>query len=127
MQAFAPVPALLGGLLIGAWGWPVIFLINVPIGLATLWIVRRSVAPDRPASGVRRPGFDMPGAIMLALTLAAYALAMTAERGAILSAPVLLGVTGVGAVVFVLRQRHAAHPLIPLSVLREPGARWWLR
>lgn len=111
----------LGGLLVGALGWPVIFLINVPIGLGALWMVRRSVAADRPAGGEERPRFDLPGAILLALTLAAYAMAMTAERGGMLSAPVLLVAAGAGSVLFVLRQRRAPHPVIPLAILREPG------
>lgn len=111
----------LGGFLIEAVGWPVIFLINVPIGLATLWIARGALPADRPAAGAEHPRFDLPGAVVLALTLAAYALAMTAERDALLSAPVLLGAAGVGAVMFVLMQRRAAHPVMPLSVFRSPG------
>lgn len=110
----------LGGVLIDAAGWPVIFLINVPIGLLTLWIARRTLPADQATSGQDRPRFDVPGTVVLALTLAAYALATT-QRGAVLSAPILLGAAGAGAVLFVAMQRGTAYPVMPLSVFRDRG------
>lgn len=109
----------LGGLLIGAWGWPVIFLINVPIGLATLWVASRSLPADRKVAGSDRPPFDLPGAVVLALTLAAYALATTAQSGAFLSAPILLVAAGVGVALFLALQVKARHPVLPLAVFRD--------
>jgi EmrB/QacA subfamily drug resistance transporter len=106
----------LGGVLIDAWGWPVIFLINAPIGLLTLWMARRTLPADRRPTAADRPRFDIAGTVVLALTLGAYALATTAERGAI-----LFGLAGAGAALFIVMQRKAAHPVMPLPVLRSPG------
>jgi EmrB/QacA subfamily drug resistance transporter len=111
----------LGGVLIDAAGWPVIFLINVPVGLVTLWIARRTLPADRRASSVNRPRFDVCGTVVLALTLAAYALATTTEGGAALSSPILFGAASVGVVLFIITQRRAAHPVMPLAALREAG------
>jgi EmrB/QacA subfamily drug resistance transporter len=106
----------LGGLLIDAAGWPVIFLINAPIGLLTLWMVRGTLPADHRPTAADRPRFDIAGTVVLALTLGAYALATTVERGAI-----LFGLAGAGAALFIVMQRKAAHPVMPLLVLRSPG------
>ncbi|MEN3812076.1 MFS transporter, partial [Chromobacterium piscinae] len=65
----------LGGALIAAWGWPAIFLFNAPLGAAVFLLARRSLPADAPAERASR--FDCAGALLLALTLSAYALAMT--------------------------------------------------
>jgi MFS family permease len=111
----------LGGFLIEGFGWPVIFLINAPIGLATLWIARRTLPADKGAANAERRRFDLSGTVILAFTLAAYALATTAEAGARLSSPVLFAAAAAGAALFVAMQLRAAHPLVPLSILRGTG------
>lgn len=77
----------LGGVLIAALGWQAIFWVNVPLGLLTFLLAWRHLPPDRP--GVKKPwaSFDGPGTGLLALTLAAYALAMTVGRGTCHRAP----------------------------------------
>jgi MFS transporter, DHA2 family, methylenomycin A resistance protein len=58
---------ILGGLLIGAFGWRSIFLINLPIGLAgirfTLRFLDRSLAPQKTR------GFDLIGQALAALAV----------------------------------------------------------
>jgi EmrB/QacA subfamily drug resistance transporter len=60
-----------GGLVIGLggdhWGWRLTFLINVPIGLTALVLVRRWL-PDAPRAAHPRP-LDLPGAALLAAGL----------------------------------------------------------
>jgi MFS family permease len=104
----------LGGVLMTAFGWRAIFLVNVPLGLATLWLARRWLpAPPRDAAAAR-PRFDVAGTAVLALTLAAYALAMTARR------PQLLAVAAAGAAAFVAIEARAAAPLVRLAMFRDP-------
>ncbi len=69
----------LGGVLIAGWGWPAIFLINVPLGLVAIALVYRFLPGDRVTSGVI--AFDFSGAALLTVVLVAYALAMTLGRG----------------------------------------------
>ena len=110
----------LGGVLLAAFGWPAIFLINVPLGALTLALAYYALPPDRePEAG--RGGFDTVGTLLLALTLAAYALAMTTGRGSFgpINAALLLAAF-VGAGVFAFAETRTASPLIQMSTFRNP-------
>jgi len=67
----------LGGVLIAGLGWRAIFLVKVPLGVAALLLAHRHLPADRPAEKADRAGFDAVGTLLLAMTLATYALAMT--------------------------------------------------
>jgi MFS family permease len=111
----------LGGVLIAGLGWRAIFLVNVPLGLLTFLLARRHLPVDRRGPKTDRAGFDNLGTLLLALTLAAYTLAMTIGRGSFGSrnmALLLAAVFGVG--LFVLAETRAASPLIRLTMFRDP-------
>ena len=113
----------LGGLLIAGLGWPAIFLVNVPLGLVALGLAYRHLPADRRRADPR-PRFDVAGTLLLALTLGAYALAMTIGHGRIGSLGlVLLAGAVVGVGLFVVVERRAAAPLVRGAILREPGLR----
>jgi MFS family permease len=101
----------LGGALIAASGWRAIFFVNLPLGLLALALVLRHLPPDRPRASP--PAFDKLGALLLALTLGAYALAMTSGRG------LWLAVAALGAILFVRAERRAVAPLLRLSMFAD--------
>ncbi|NHZ83351.1 MFS transporter [Massilia sp. CCM 8695] len=106
----------LGGVLIAAAGWRALFFVSVPLGMAALVLAYRTLPGD-----VRRQAvFDHVGTLLLALTLGAYALAMTAGSGSfgILNLGLLLA-AAVGTGLFVLAETRVASPLIPLALLRD--------
>jgi MFS family permease len=111
----------LGGVLIAGAGWRAIFLINVPLGLLGLFLAHRYLPVDRREPNAGRIGFDRVGTLLLALTLAAYALAMTMGRGrfGLLNAALLLSAT-LGAGLFALAEARAESPLIRLAMFRDP-------
>jgi EmrB/QacA subfamily drug resistance transporter len=119
----------LGGVLIAGLGWRAIFLVNAPLGLLTFLIAYRWLPVDRqepknaPKKGPNadRPGFDTIGTLLLALTLAAYALAVTIGRGSFgpLNVALLLAAV-VGAGLFWRAEARAASPLIRLAMFRDP-------
>ncbi len=114
----------LGGVLIAGFGWRAIFLVNVPLGLLTFLLARRHLPVDRRGPKTGRAGFDRLGMLLLALTLAAYALAMTMARsrfGPINIALLLAAAIGVG--LFVRVEARATAPLIDLAIFRDPGLR----
>ena len=114
----------LGGALIAGLGWRSIFLINLPLGALTYVLARNTLPEDRRAAKKDGPGFDKVGTLLLALTLAAYALAVTIHTstdhggfGALNIALLLSAAAGLG--LFVLAETKAASPLIRLALFRD--------
>jgi MFS family permease len=111
----------LGGLLIAGFGWRALFLVTVPLGLMTLLLAHLYLPADRqkPTTGSTR--FDAWGTLVLALTLAAYALAMTLGRGhfGLFNMGLLLA-AGVGVGLFAFVETRVASPLIRLAMFRNP-------
>ena len=111
---------VVGGTLTAVVGWRAIFLINVPIGLLAVLLCRWKVppSPTRPAS------LDPAGqfAAVLVIGCGIGALVESGSHG--WTTPLSLGLlaaTALGALGFVLAERAAAHPVLPLGVLRRPG------
>jgi MFS family permease len=111
----------LGGALIAWLGWPAIFFINTPVGMLALFLAWRYLPVERRRPGTQRVGFDLGGTLLLAATLAAYALAMTLGRGSFgpLNLALLLA-TVAGAALLVLAEKRSASPLIRFAMLRDP-------
>jgi len=109
----------LGGVLMAGLGWRTIFLVNVPLGLVNLWLARRWLPRPLPTAAAARPRLDMPGTVLLAATLAAYALAMTSRHFG------LLAIAAAGLASFAWVESRSGAPLVRLAMLRDPalGAR----
>lgn len=112
----------LGGVLIAGPGWRAIFLILVPLGILNFLLTHRYLPVYEQRVKLDRNGFDSLGTLLLGLTLAAYALAMTVGGGhfarlnlALLSTAVL------GGSLFVLVETRVASPLIRLALFRNVG------
>lgn len=104
----------LGGLLIEALGWRAIFLVNVPVSLLAIILALPAPSGSRPPAAVRRRGYDLRGAVLLAAALAMFAVAMTSGP------PVLLVVTVICTGLFVRAERRAPAPLVRLAALGDP-------
>ncbi|MDC7787860.1 MFS transporter [Rhodoplanes sp. TEM] len=116
--AFGPS---LGGMLIGALGWRSIFWVGVPLGIVAVLLAYRHLPADRPRPAAERSRFDVVGTLLLAASLAAYALAMTMGRGGFgLLNAALLAAAGSGTVLFVRTETSAAAPLIRPTLFRDP-------
>ncbi len=111
----AALGPFIGGVLIDYASWRWIFLINVPLAVATVAVAHRWVPKTRDEDEVGR--FDVPGAVLAALALAATTYALI-EWGAPSAVPAaLLG--GVAAVAFVLVERRTPHAMVPLVLFRN--------
>lgn len=103
----------LGGWLIDAASWRLIFLINVPLAAAA-WIAVRHV-PETKASEPRT--LDVPGAVLVTAGLAGIAYAAIERSGAV---SVAAGAVGAAALVaFVAVERASSHPMLPLELFRS--------
>jgi EmrB/QacA subfamily drug resistance transporter len=111
----------LGGALISGSGWQAIFLVTLPLGILTFLLAYRYLPAGSARPKSDRAGFDVVGTLLLAVTLAAYALAVTVGRGSFGTlnlALLLAGVVGVG--LFVLVEAKTASPLVRLEMFRNP-------
>ncbi len=114
-----------GGALLAVAGWPALFLVNAPLGLLVWALARGSLPADQPRSSEQRPAFDVAGTLLLALTLAAYALAMTIGRtdfGSI-GVGLLLAAAAVGLGLFLRVEARAKAPLVTLALFRDRAFR----
>ena len=105
-------------LAVASWQW--LFLINIPFGLAALWLALRFL-PDNPQKA-RQQKFDIPSAVMNALF---FGLLITALSGFSQGQPASLIVTELAAlivtgIIFVRRQLTLPVPLLPVDLLRLP-------
>jgi EmrB/QacA subfamily drug resistance transporter len=113
--------ALLGGVLTQSFGWPAIFLVNVPIGIVVL-LVGPSLLPEG-RSALEHRHFDMLGASLVtgALTALVYGIVRTDTLGwgaAGVVVPLAVGVTLLVLFAFV-EGRVAGAPLVPLPIFRR--------
>jgi MFS family permease len=102
-------------------GWRAIFFVKVPLGILALLLAHRHLPLDRREPETGRGGFDHLGTLLLALSLAAYAVAMTMGRGSfgpVNMALLLAAACGLG--LFLLAETRAASPLIRLAMFRDP-------
>lgn len=106
---------LLGGLLVDAGSWRYVFALNILPIAVTLVLLRRLGAVD---SGSRAP-IDGVGAVLGVVGLGGPVFALIEQERLGLAHPLVLValVGGVAALVaFVLWERRAAHPMLPLSL-----------
>ncbi|WP_309125677.1 MDR family MFS transporter [Kocuria sp.] len=111
---------LLGGFLTDLVSWRWVFYINLPLGLVTLVFIPRYLhLPHAPRGPVR---LDVLGTVLLALGSTAFVLLTTWGGTAYgWASPQILGLAAAAAVLavlFVLVERRAAEPIIPLHLFR---------
>ena len=109
---------LLGGLIVEHLSWRWIFYVNLPIGAVALGVIAATL-PSREATA--RPRIDYAGATVLAAALSAIILvaSLGGTTWAWASAQTVT-VAALGVLllaVFVLVERRAAEPVLPLSLL----------
>ncbi len=109
-----------GGLILSAFSWHWIFLVNLPVGIAGTWLVLRFVPVDVPQKGER---FDLAGGITLFTTLSAFLIGLTLAHDQGIGHPAVLGlllVSSAALALFVALERRAPSPLVDLSLLSSP-------
>src|SRR6266436_2087708 len=128
---------LLGGGLIALVGWRSIFLVNLPIGLAGLWLSSRYAAE---IARYQQREIDLPGQIAAIAALGCLAGAII-EGGTLgWGNPFVIAgfaASAVLAILFVVRELRAPQPMLPLSLFKhrlfaltslvglEPGTSYW--
>lgn len=114
---------LLGGLIVDLFGWRWVFLIPAPLALLAAVLVHRTLhLPPQPP---RKVSIDWLGIALLVVSSSALLLwvSLAGQPGTFgWLSPVsaaLVATALVGAVLFVLVERRAAEPVLPIGVITE--------
>ncbi|MDP9603459.1 UNVERIFIED_ORG: EmrB/QacA subfamily drug resistance transporter [Variovorax paradoxus] len=119
------VGPLAGGFVVSWWGWRVLFMLNVPLGLCVLaWSWKVLPASAAPGAGAER--FDIAGAVLSFAGIGGvtYALSMAGTHGwtsTPVSAFMLAGLCAVA--LFAKLQLRSASPLVDPSLFADPARR----
>ncbi|MFL5780298.1 MAG: MFS transporter [Thermoleophilaceae bacterium] len=114
------VGPVLGGVLIQATSWRLVFAISLVPVAATLYLLRRYV-PEHLDASVQRH-VDVPGALLCSLGLAGIVVGLIAQPdhgwgAAIVAGPIVAGVLCLG--LFVAQERRSPDPMLPLELFRR--------
>jgi EmrB/QacA subfamily drug resistance transporter len=109
----------LGGFLVTAADWRLVFLVNIPIGIAAVALTKRELVESRAPGRRRLP--DLPGSLCFALSVALLVLGVVqGPDWGWTSAAVLGSFAAAAALGVVVVRRSAWHrsPIIDLTLLR---------
>jgi NTE family protein len=115
----AGVGPSLGGLLVSISDWRLVFLVNIPVGIAAYVLSRRHLVESREPGRRRLP--DLPGAMLFAIAVGALVLGVVKGTEWGWGSPRILGAFAVALVlgaVFVRRCTTHRSPIIDLGLLR---------
>ncbi|NTV65895.1 MAG: MFS transporter, partial [Oscillochloris sp.] len=110
----------IGGLLTDNFSWHWVFFVNLPVGLVALVFIAAKL--PKLHSGLRSP-IDYAGAATLLVAVVPLLLALTLDKTQhAWSSPLVLGMlalSAVGHVLFLVSERRAAAPILPLHLFRN--------
>jgi EmrB/QacA subfamily drug resistance transporter len=106
-----------GGALVEWASWRWIFLVNLPVAVATVWFARAGQCKRQEATGTQR--LDVPGAALIAVGVGTltYALVEGARHG-FADYWWLLIVAAAALVAFVIVEHRKANPMLPLELFK---------
>lgn len=112
---------ILGGVITDTFGWRWVFFINVPVGIAAVTIILYSL-PNFKLDGVKKV-IDYSGTITFTLALSGLFLALTLAGDlntySLVEIAGLLVFSGVMFTLFVLAEKRAVEPILPLRLFKN--------
>lgn len=112
---------LLGGVITDSIGWRWNFFVSLPIAVAALLLVQRTVPRGAPSG--RRPRIDVVGIVLLSTAVSLLLVWITSAGSAFAwwgtETALMVGGAVVAAVLFVIVELRASEPLVPLTLFRD--------
>jgi NTE family protein len=109
----------LGGVLVAVSDWRLVFLVNIPIGIAAVWLARRYLVESRAPGRRRMP--DLLGALVFALAISALVLGVVKGQEWGWGSPRIIGSFAAAVALLALfgwRCTWHRSPIVDLSLLR---------
>lgn len=113
---------IVAGLLVTAWSWRGVFFLNLPLAVAAMALGARSV----PAPGRSQRDVDLPGQVLGIAGLGLFTAALVQAGQAGWTSPVVLAgfcLAAAACAGFVVAERGAAEPMLPLHLFARPPFR----
>ena len=104
---------LIGSFIVKFFGWPWIFYINIPFGLASAFIIQRALVEHVEKKKVH---LDLIGAALLSGTIISTLMAVNDPDSMIFLVPL----STILFVAFLLAEQRAIEPIVPLSLFANP-------
>lgn len=115
----AVIGPLVGGIIVEKFSWPWVFWINIPVGIATIFLVTRNLH-----EGIERKkhNLDALGATVFAIGISALLVALT-EIGQPGASPVVIAICvivfAVSIPLFFWQEKRAEEPMLALELWRD--------
>jgi DHA2 family methylenomycin A resistance protein-like MFS transporter len=111
---------ILGGLLIGLLGWRSIFFVNLPVGVAGIWLTLRFL--DQPPPAQKKRGLDLTGQTLVAVALLGVVWVIieagpSGWHSPLVLSGIILAVTS--GIAFIIVERKASDPAVPIDLFRN--------
>lgn len=106
----------LGGLIVSAFSWKYIFLINVPIGIVVFFMTLK-IFPK--VAEVKDEPLDMKGAILFIITMVAFFGAIEQGQNAGFNSPLIIGaliISVIAFILFLIVEKKLELPLLQLNI-----------
>jgi EmrB/QacA subfamily drug resistance transporter len=113
LAAAAAAGPVIGSLVVAAVNWRAIFLLNLPIAVLAIVVLRRATRSDDAVPSRAAASIDGVGAALLGLSMVAAVLALSGTHQAILAAAFPILLAG-----FFWRERRAPNPIVDLTLFR---------
>ncbi len=119
---------VLGGLLLGAFGWRTIFLVNLPLCAFAIWltsvVVPRAEPRDAPKEPKKYRSLDLPGQVLAVAALTGLVGAVIEARPLGFAHPLVIAgavMAVVAGALFVLVEHRSKAPMLPLGFFARPN------
>jgi EmrB/QacA subfamily drug resistance transporter len=118
-------PAL-GGIMVHAFGWQSIFLVNIPIGIAGVAITMRIMpgATEEDKARARLAGkFDLPGSVLFGAAIILLFFALLASQDGMIAGALMVAMLALAAILlaaFFANERGRTNPLLDLGMFANP-------
>ncbi len=108
---------VLGGILSEFYGWPSIFLVNLPVGVIGLFIVEKLVPRT---NKIKETKFDNIGAFLfLVFLLVLIYYVSIATSAFLIETIILVGITVFSFIALIFREKRFSSPIIPTGVMAD--------